>query len=86
MSIKVTSEDAEIIALAVTRALQQARSVSDSEHYDHHKWIEAQIESEKWRKEFWRQMVMHVSKWGAVAILSSAPVAAYLIVKHWIYG
>lgn len=78
----MTTDDAEMIALAVARALQQARSVSDSEHYDHHVWITAHIESEKKREEFYTQMKLHVAKWGSVSIFSILLYALWLYVKH----
>lgn len=71
------------MALAMTRALQQARSVSDSEHFAHHVWITKQIEREQLRTEFWRQMLAHVAKWGVVSVVSATVFALYLGVKAW---
>lgn len=73
-----SEDDLERMAAALARALQQARSVSDSEHYDHHTWIKQKIESEKARTEFWTAMLAHVLKWGAITILSGAFYAMYL--------
>lgn len=77
--MNLKAEDVEVLSVAIARALQQARSVSDSEHYDHHRWITQQIDKEKWRAEFWRQMVGHVSRWGAVSIVSAVAYACYLV-------
>lgn len=79
----LTTQDAELIALAVSRALQLARSVSDSEHFDHHQWISLKIKAELVRAEFWRQMLAHVARWGAVSIITALAFALYLGVKAW---
>lgn len=77
------AEDTERLAIAMARALQMSRSVSDSEHYDHHRWISQQITKEKWRAEFWRRMALHVTKWGAVSVLSALAYAAWLGFKFY---
>lgn len=75
---RISEAEIEAIALGVARALQQARSVSDSEHYDHHKWITGKMKAEARRAEFWEKMAEHVAKWGAVSVISAIFYAAYL--------
>lgn len=75
-------DDVEKIAIAIARALQQARSVSDSEHYDHHRWISERINKEKARRVFWEEMQKHVSKWGAISILSGLFYGLWLGLKQ----
>ena len=75
---KFSSEDIDALAIAIARALQQAHSVSDSEHYDHHQWITKKMKAEEWRAEFWEKMVEHVTKWGAISIISAIGYALYL--------
>ena len=73
--------DAEKIAIAIAKALQQARSVSDSEHYDHHRWITEKIRREQAWRIFWEKMGEHAAKWGMLSLLSFAFYAFYLGVK-----
>lgn len=77
----VTETDVEKLAIAIARALQQARSVSDSEHYDHHRWITAKIARENAWTAFWEDMRRHVIKWGAVSLITSAGYALWLGTK-----
>lgn len=78
---KITEADADMLAQKFAEKLQQSRSVSDSEHYDHHRWITARIERENAWKAFWEDMRRHVAKWGAISIISSIGYALYLGVK-----
>lgn len=79
----MTEEQMEQFALALAKALQQARSVSDSEHYDHHVWITERINREKAWREFWEKMRDHVAKWGAVSVLSAIGYALWLGLQEW---
>lgn len=74
-------EDAEILATAIAKALQQARSVSDSEHYDHHQWITERIEREKTWRKFWEKMTEHLANWGMISLISGLLYALWLGVK-----
>ena len=78
----LSDEDVDRLAIAIARALQQARSVSDSEHYDHHVWISGRILADKARKEFWEDMHQHLMKWGAVTVISGGGYALYLGVRQ----
>lgn len=75
--------DVETLAIAIAKALQQARSVSDSEHYDHHVWITERINRERAWREFWEKMRDHVAKWGAVSVLSAIGYALWLGAQEW---
>jgi len=66
------------MALAFARAIQQARSVSDSEHFDHHRWVSKRILAEQAREAFWKQMSEHAAKWGMICVLSAGFYALYL--------
>lgn len=70
--------DVEALAIAIAKALQQARSVSDSEHYDHHVWITERINRERAWREFWEKMLEHAAKWGMISLLSGIFYALYL--------
>ena len=70
--------DIEQLALAIAKALQSARSVSDSEHYDHHRWISSKIERENAWRSFWDEMRRHVIKWGSISMISGLFYAAWL--------
>lgn len=74
----MTENEIEHLAIAIAQALQQARSVSDSEHYDHHVWISSQIEREKASKAFWEKMSEHAAKWGMISVLSFAFYALWI--------
>lgn len=78
----MTDADAEKLAIAVAKALQQARSVSDSEHFDHHRWISAKIARENAWRDFWIEMQKHVAKWGSIAIVSFVFYAMWLAAKE----
>lgn len=79
----MNEQEAEHLAIAIAKALQQARSVSDSEHYDHHVWITERINREKAWREFWEKMRDHVAKWGAVSVLSAIVYALWLGAQEW---
>lgn len=77
----ITVADADRIALAVARALQGARSVSDSEHWDHHQWISAQKLKEQQRAQFYADLRMYLAKrgaWGVAIVLGGALLALLL--------
>lgn len=74
-------ERAELFARKLAETLQQARSVSDSEHYDHHRWITMQIRKEEARAKFWEEMIKHVARWGILAVVSSTFLALWLGAK-----
>lgn len=71
----------EKLSLAMVKALQQSRSVSDSEHYDHHLWVTEHIEKEKRMAEFYGALLSHVVKWGSVSILTGIFYAVWLLIK-----
>jgi hypothetical protein len=72
----------EKLSIAMVNALQQARSVSDSEHYDHHLWVTQRIQREQARAKFWTAMLEHVAKWGSVSVLSCIFYAIWLYIKQ----
>ena len=71
----------ERLSIAMVSALQQARSVSDSEHYDHHLWVTKRIKREQARIVFWEAMLEHVAKWGSISLVSAVFYAFWLYVK-----
>lgn len=76
--------EVEMLAVAIAKALQQARSVSDSEHFDHHVWITERIKRDKASREFWEKMRDHVAKWGIISVLSFLFYALWLGMQQWI--
>lgn len=80
---KISEADAELLALKLAQALQQARSVSDSEHFDHHRFIAERIKEVEARSKFWGDMRAHAMKWGMISVLSGLFYALYLGVKAW---
>lgn len=77
-------DDIDYLAIAIAKALQQSRSVSDSEHYDHHRWIASQIQAEQARKKFWEDMRSHVTRWGLIGALTGLCTACYLALEAWV--
>ena len=75
-------EEAEMIAQKFAEKLQQARSVTDSEHYNHHKWIAKQIERDEARIRLYDELTKHVVKWGLVGVLSFLFYAVWLAAKE----
>lgn len=75
-------EICEKLSLAMVKALQQSRSVSDSEHYDHHTWVQQHIEKEKTRTQFYKMMIEHVAKYGALSIATGLFYAVWLFLKQ----
>lgn len=73
----------EALSIAIAKALQQARSVSDSEHYDHHVWISEKIKRERAWVEFWEKMIQHATKWGMISFFSAAFYAMWLGFKTY---
>jgi len=82
MSESELEQVCEKLSVAMVRALQQSRSVSDSEHYDHHMWVTVHIEKEKRRVEFYGALLSHVVKWGSVSILTAVFYAVWLSLKN----
>lgn len=74
----------EAMAIAMARALQASRSVSDSEHFDHHRWISIKIKREEEMLKFWSDMRAHLAKWGMVGVASGVLYALYLGVRLWL--
>lgn len=74
-----------MIVRKFAHAMQQMRSVSDSEHYDHHRWLTERIERDQARRLFWEEMQKHVAKWGSVAILSFIFYGIWLAAKEAIH-
>ena len=72
----------ERLSISIVTALEQARSVSDSEHYDHHLWVSQRIQREQALTKFWKAMFEHVMKWGAVSVVSCVFYAVWLYLKH----
>lgn len=75
---------AEKLTMAMTTALQAARSVSDSIHYDHHQWLAAKIMREKEMLQLWKELRAHLAKWGMLGIASGLVYAIYLGVRVWL--
>lgn len=80
--MRITTEEAEMLAQKFAEKLQQARSVSDSEHFDHHTWITEKIKREQAMRVFWEQMAEHVAKWGAITLITGMGYALWLGIKH----
>ena len=83
--MNLSEEDIDTItakfAIAIAKTLQQARSVSDSEHYDHHVWITARIKEAEARRMFWEDMQKHVYKWGAISVMTFLFYGFWLAIK-----
>jgi len=79
---RISEDDADMLAQKFAEKLQQSRSVSDSEHYDHHRWISSKIAKENARREFWEDMHKHVMKWGAISVITGLFYAAWLGFKQ----
>ena len=82
LSAKFSEDDINNLALAIAKALQQARSVSDSEHYDHHKWITGKMKAEERRAEFWGKMIEHSAKMGMWSVITAFGYACWLWIKQ----
>lgn len=78
-------EEAELIAQKFAEKLQQARSVSDSEHYNHHSWITKQIEKEEARTKLYNELTKHVIKWGILGVLSFLFYAVWLAAREGLH-
>lgn len=48
----------------------QGLPMSEDRHSREHDWIEAQMERDRERIQFWQDMRKHIGKWGAVSVLS----------------
>lgn len=75
-------DEIEDLAIAVAKALQRERSISDAEHSDHHKWISGRIRLDEEQKKFWEDMRTHASKWGMISILSASFYALWLGIRQ----
>ena len=82
----MTQEEADMLTLAMCKALQQSRSVSDSEHYDDHMYLKAKREKEKKRTEFYEDMIRHLAKWSLIGLFLYLIGALGLGLKQTILG
>lgn len=82
MNARITDDDIEKLAVAIGKALQAARSVSDSEHYDHHRWITGKMKAEQARAAFWEKMLEHAAKMGVWSVITAVGYAAWLGFKQ----
>lgn len=80
----MTEEEMEKLAMIFAKTLQQARSVSDSEHFDHHRWISERIKHDQYRAIFWEKLCEHLAAWGAVAVITVVFYALWLYLRHLI--
>lgn len=81
---EVTVMIADAAALAAVKALQQAKFISDNDHYNHHNWISAKIKSEESRAALFDELTKHVAKWGTIGVISFIFYGLYLAVKQGI--
>jgi hypothetical protein len=84
MTKEEQKEFAEMIAQSFAEKLQQSRSVSDTEHWDHHQWIAAQKQKEIERAKFWADLRDYLAKRGAWGVLVGLLVALGFALKAWI--
>lgn len=82
---KISESDADMLAQKFAEKLQQARSVSDSEHYDHHRWISGRIVADEKRNAFYEKMLEHAWKWGMLSMISGVFYALWLGLKAWLH-
>lgn len=78
----LSKEEMEKFGRVLVGMLQQSRSVSDSEHYDHHVWIKTRIEADRERKEFWRDMRKSLARWGFVGLAGALLFSIWLWIKY----
>jgi len=71
----LSDEDAKRLTRAMVQALQQSRSVSDSEHYAHHTYIRQRIEIDRVRAEFWKKLLEDVAHKSIIGLLVLAATA-----------
>lgn len=79
---EVTKMIAEAAAVAAVKALQEAKFISDSDHYNHHAWISANIKAEEARAQLFDELKKHVAKWGTIGVLSAIFYGLYLAGKE----
>lgn len=79
---EITIMIADAAALAAVKALQQAKFISDSDHYNHHNWISSKIKSEEARAELFDELRKHVAKWGTIGVISFVFYGIYLAAKQ----
>lgn len=65
--------------MAAVKALQEAKFISDQDHYNHHAWIASRVKAEEARTEFMRELTKHVAKWGTIGVLSCVFYGLYLV-------
>lgn len=79
---EVTAMIAEAAAIAAVKAIQEAKFVSDQDHYNHHNWIAAKIKSEEARAAFFVELTKHVAKWGTIGVISALFYGLWLVAKE----
>lgn len=68
----MTEQQMEMLAKKFAETLQQSRSVSDSEHFDHHQWIAKRIIAEDARKKFYTSLserLAEKSLWALIGVV-----------------
>lgn len=80
------AEVTDMIAIAAAKAaivaIKEAKFISDESHYNHHTWIAAKIKREEALEALLTELAKHVTKWGAVGVLSFVFYGIYLAIKR----
>ncbi len=77
---KNINEKIETVKKVITSMQNRLSMVSDSEHHEHHTWIEARIKEYNERADFWHQVRVGLAKRGVVWTTIAVVAAVFMLV------
>ena len=76
--------DAKEIAVELAAILDERRKVAEDEHSEHHEFLRQLIDEHRRKREMYEDLRRHLTKWGAVGILSFIGMAVWYWLRNHI--
>ena len=74
--------DAKEIARELAAILDERRQVAEEEHSDHHAFLRELIDERRRKREMYEDLRRHLTKWGAVGVLSFIGMACWYWLRN----
>lgn len=84
MSMLSPEQLAELMRLAMQEVLDSRARIPELEHREHHAWVQAQIERQRARAEFWTSLAGKAVPAMVWTLISAAAVAIFNFVRSHI--
>lgn len=84
--MSLTKEDIEQISIAVIMAMEAKRKIPDMQHQEDHEFLKVLRTREENKEKLYNAVITHVSKVGALGILTGALWCVWLVFKQKLLG